>query len=290
MAGNSQAVMILQAGQVQFTFPRPAILMGIVNITPDSFSDGGRFLEPSAAVERALQLVEEGAEIIDLGGESTRPNAVPISEAEELRRVMPVLEKLTGRVKTLLSIDTYKPGVAQAAVQTGAGMINDIGANREDPAMWRVAAESGAAYVIMHMQGTPQTMQLNPTYGNVCPEVGSFFEDRMKRVVAAGVSSKQLVLDVGIGFGKKREHNLALLGGLEAYGQLRRPMLLGVSRKSLLSVRTGGGVEERLPAALAVACAAVRSGVQIIRTHDVRPTLLAIRMAEEILVIERAQA
>jgi dihydropteroate synthase len=281
--------MILKGSQTKFTFPRPTMVMGIVNVTPDSFSDGGRFLEPNAAVERSLQLVEEGAEIIDLGGESTRPSAVPVSEVEELRRVMPVLERLAGRVQALLSIDTYKPGVAREALRAGAGMINDIAANRNDPAMWHVVAEGRAAYVVMHMQGTPQTMQVNPKYENVGLEVACFFEDRMNQLAAAGVSSEQIVLDVGIGFGKTREHNLTLLAGLASYARFGRPLLLGVSRKSFLGKWGGDAVEARLPATLAVTCGAVRAGVQIIRTHDVSPTVQAIRMTEEILQIERAQ-
>jgi dihydropteroate synthase len=283
-------MMILKAHHLQFTFPRPVLVMGIVNVTPDSFSDGGRFLNPDAAADRSLQLVEEGAEIIDLGGESTRPRALPVSEAEELRRVMPVLDKLAGRLKGLLSIDTYKAGVAREALQAGAGMINNIAGNRDDPAMWELAAESRAAYVIMHIQGTPETMQLNPTYRDVRAEVGRFFEDRMKRLRAAGVSSEQMVLDVGIGFGKTREHNLELLAGLGGYARLGRPLLLGVSRKSFLGKWSQGGAEGRLPAALAVTVGAVRAGVQIIRTHDVLATVQAIRMAEEILQYERAQA
>ncbi len=283
-------MMILQARHLQFTFPRPALVMGIVNVTPDSFSDGGRFLDPDAAADRSLQLAAEGAEIIDLGGESTRPHALPVSEAEELRRVMPVLDRLAGRLKALLSIDTYKAGVAREAIQAGAGMINNIAGNREDPALWHLAAESGAAYVIMHIQGTPETMQLNPTYRDVRAEVFRFFEDRMKRLSAAGVSSEQMVLDVGIGFGKTREHNLELLAGLGGYARLGRPLLLGVSRKSFLGKWSQGGVEGRLPAALAATIGAVRAGVQIIRTHDVLATVQAIRMAEEILQNERPQA
>lgn len=275
--------MILRAGHFEFAFPRPALVMGIVNVTPDSFSDGGRFLEPNEAIDHALKLAEEGAEIIDIGGESTRPHAVPVSEAEELRRVMPVLEGLAGRLKAVVSIDTYKPRVAREALLAGAQMINDIGAARQDPAMWRAAAESGAAYVAMHMQGTPATMQQSPVYRDVRREVAVFFEDRMKRLADAGVKSEHIVLDVGIGFGKTREHNLQLLGGLREFGRLGRPLMLGVSRKSFLGSEAGAGPEERLPAALAVSCWAVEAGVQIIRTHDVGPTLRAMRMSEEIM-------
>ncbi len=274
--------MILRARHVEFRFPRPAVVMGIVNVTPDSFSDGGAFLEPSAALDHALQLESEGAEIIDIGGESTRPNAVPVSEQEELRRVMPVLERLRGQVKGLVSIDTYKPRVAREAIAAGAGMINDIGANRDDTAMWELAAESKAAYVAMHMQGIPQTMQLEPSYSDLCGEIRSFFADRLKRLGQAGVSSEQIVLDVGIGFGKRREHNLELLAELGTFGKFERPLLIGVSRKSFLGPVGGAGMQDRLPAALAAACWAVGEGVQIVRAHDVKATVKAIRMTEEI--------
>lgn len=275
------AELSLQACQVRFTFPRPAIIMGIVNVTPDSFSDGGRFLEPQAAIEHGMRLAAEGAEILDIGGESTRPNAEPVSEAEELRRVLPVAQGLAGRVNALISIDTYKPAVAREAVQAGASMINDIGASHQDPAMWDLARESGAAYVAMHMQGTPRTMQRNPVYADVCREVAAFFEERMKRLTERGVRAEQVVLDVGIGFGKTLEHNLQLLGGLAGFRRLGRPMMIGVSRKSFLG-RHGAGPLDRLPGALAASVWAVQCGVQIIRTHDVAPTLQAIRMAEEI--------
>jgi dihydropteroate synthase len=274
--------MILRARHQQFIFPRPAMIMGVVNVTPDSFSDGGQFLSVGAAVDHALKLAEEGAEIIDIGGESTRPGAHPVSETEELRRVLPVLEKLSARTGALVSIDTYKPTVAREAVAAGAGMINDIAANRDDPAMWRVVAETGAAYVLMHMQGTPQTMQLDPVYADVTQEIGSFFDDRLKRLAHWGVSSEQTVLDVGIGFGKRREHNLELLARLTAFGRFARPAMVGVSRKSFLGGRSGAGPQDRLPAALAVACWAVQAGVHIVRTHDVKATLEAVRMTEEL--------
>ncbi len=276
------AELILRAGSFRFSFPRPAILMGIVNVTPDSFSDGGRFLERDAAIEHGIQLAEEGAEILDIGGESTRPNAAPVSETEELRRVLPVLEGLAGRVKALISIDTYKPVVAREAVRAGACMINDVGAVHQDPAMWEIARESGAAYVAMHMQGTPRTMQRNPVYQDVCREVTGFFRDRLRKLVEAGVPGEQIVLDVGIGFGKTLEHNLQLLRDLRDFGKLHRPMMIGVSRKSFLGRASGAGPLDRLPGALAVGCWAAQCGVQIIRTHDVAPTLQAIRMAEEI--------
>jgi dihydropteroate synthase len=275
--------LILKAGHYQFTFPRPAMVMGIVNVTPDSFSDGGRFLDPDAAAAHAEQLVAEGAEIIDIGGESTRPGATPVPEAEELRRVLPVFERLTDRVSVPLSIDTMKPAVARAALQAGASIVNDVAANRTDPAMWRLVAETGAGYVCSHMQGTPQTMQLNPSYTDVAAEVNTFFTDRVQQMNGCGVAREQIILDPGIGFGKTVEQNMQLLGALQKFVRLERPVLLGVSRKAFLGKIAGDGTTGRLPAGLACAVLAVASGVNIIRTHDVAPTVRAIRMAEAIL-------
>ena len=275
--------MLLRARQFEFKFPRPAMVMGIVNVTPDSFSDGGQFLDSEAAVAHALELVEQGADILDIGGESTRPRAMPVSEAEELRRVMPVIRELAGRVAVPVSIDTTKPAVARAALEAGASIVNDTAANRQDEAMWRVAAETGAGYVCMHSQGTPQTMQVNPVYGDVVRDVGGFFEERLRRMGDCGVNGSQVIVDVGIGFGKTLEHNLQLLAGLRTFRRLERPMLLGVSRKSFMGKLLGTDVGGRLPAALAWACLAVEAGVQIIRTHDVTETVQAIRMTEAIL-------
>ncbi len=275
--------MIFRARQFEFRFLRPALVMGIVNVTPDSFSEGGKFCAEDAAVSHALHLVQQGAELLDIGGESTRPGAAPVSEAEELRRVIPVIERLAAQVKVPLSIDTMKPAVARAALAAGASIVNDVAANRDDDAMWRVVAETGAGYVAMHMQGLPQTMQSQPTYSDVTREVEVFFEDRMRRLNAAGVSADQVVFDVGIGFGKTLEHNLQLLAAMRGFTKLERPLLLGVSRKSFIGALSGAGVDERLPGSLAATCLAVESGVQIIRTHDVAETFQAVRMTEAIL-------
>ena len=257
--------------------------MGVVNVTPDSFSDGGKFFDPAKAVAHALELVAQGAEMLDLGGESTRPGAEPVSEAEELRRVLPVIEQLAPQVKIPLSIDTMKPAVARAALQAGASIVNDVAANREDDAMWRIVAEFRAGYICMHARGTPQTMQTNPVYVNVVREVGEFFSGRLEKLNTSGVTADQVALDVGIGFGKTLEHNLQLLAGLRSFTNLQRPLLLGVSRKSFIGKLLGAEVENRLPASLACATLAVASGVQIIRTHDVAETIQAVRMAEAIL-------
>jgi dihydropteroate synthase len=276
--------MLFRARQFEFRFPRPALVMGIVNVTPDSFSDGGKFLDPHAAVAHALELVAQGAEILDIGGESTRPGAEPVSEAEELRRVIPVIEKLAAKTTVALSIDTLKPAVARAALAAGASIVNDVGANREGDAMWKVVAEYHAGYICMHAQGSPQTMQQHPAYADVVREVGEFFSERLTVMLnGTGVAAEQVVLDPGIGFGKTLEHNLQLLAGLRSFRKWRRPLLLGVSRKSFIEKLTGAKLNERLPASLACATLAVVAGVQIIRTHDVAATVQAVRMAEAIL-------
>ena len=275
--------MILCARSFRFNFPGPTLIMGVVNVTPDSFSDGGQFFETSAAIEHGLKLMEEGVDILDVGGESTRPGAQPVAESEELRRVIPVIEALGAQSRKPISVDTVKPAVARSAVAAGASIINDVAANREDPEMWRVAGESGAGYVLMHMQGTPQTMQRKPHYGDVVGEVAHFFEDRLGRVREHGVRSEQVMLDVGIGFGKTAEHNLQLLRALRSFANWDRPLVLGVSRKSFISKVTDVDAPTRLPGSLACACWAVAAGVQIIRTHDVAATRQAIRMTEAIL-------
>jgi dihydropteroate synthase len=275
--------MLLRARQFKFIFPRPALIMGVVNVTPDSFSDGGKFFHTDAAVAHGLELAAQGADLLDVGGESTRPRATPVSEAEELRRVIPVVEQLAARVKIPISIDTMKPEVARAAIAAGASIVNDVAANREDDAMARVVAGAGAGYVLMHMQGTPQTMQTNPVYADVVREVGEFFSGKIQRLNDCGIAREQVILDVGIGFGKSLEHNLLLIAGLRSFTKLERPLLLGVSRKSFLGGLAGEETAGRLPAALVCATLALESGVQIIRTHDVAETAQAVRMTEAIL-------
>jgi dihydropteroate synthase len=275
--------MLLRARQFEFRFPRPALVMGIVNVTPDSFSDGGQFLDCDKAVAHGLELVQQGAAILDIGGESTRPGATPVSEADELRRVIPVIEQLARRVEVPLAIDTMKPAVARAALQAGASLVNDVAANREPDDMWRAVADFNAGYVAMHMQGTPQTMQSNPVYADVTREVAEFLRERLGRLKQAGVAAEQVVLDVGIGFGKSLEHNLQLLAALESFTKLERPLLLGASRKSFIGRLHPAEAADRLPGSLACACLAVEAGVQIIRTHDVAETVQAVRVTEAIL-------
>jgi dihydropteroate synthase len=275
--------MIFRARQFKFIFPRPALVMGIANVTPDSFSNGGKFFDPAKAIEHALELVAQGAEILDIGGESTRPGAEPVGESEELRRVIPVIESLAAKIKIPLSIDTMKAAVARAALQAGASIVNDVAANREDNAMWNVVSEFRAGYICMHAQGSPLMMQKNPVYSDVAREVGEFFQERLEKLNAAGVGADQVVFDPGIGFGKTLEHNLQLLAGLRSFTKLRRPLLLGVSRKSFIGKLLGAQLNERLPASLACATLAVEAGVQIIRAHDVAETIQAIRMMEAVL-------
>ena len=274
--------MLLRARHFEFRFPRPAMLLGIVNVTPDSFSDGGRFLSVDRAVEHALQLVAEGADILDIGGESTRPHAAPVSEEEELRRVLPVICALAQQpgFNVPISIDSMKPAVARAALEAGASIVNDVAAHRTDPAMWKVVRETGAAYVVMHMQGTPETMQRAPHYTDVVAEVGEYFAERFNRLQASGVSPEQIIFDPGIGFGKTLAHNLELLAGVDRFGSLQRPLLVGASRKAFIGEFTGAkDSAARLPGSLACAIAAVEGGAQLIRTHDVAATRQALRMS-----------
>lgn len=281
--------MILRARQFKFTFPGPALVMGIVNVTPDSFSDGGQFLDADAAVVHALRLVEQGAGILDIGGESSRPGAFPVDESEELRRVLPVIEQLVGRVNIPISIDTIKPAVARAALNAGVSIVNDVAADRTDDTMWKLVAETGAGYVCMHRQGTPQTMQANPQYADVVREVRDFFFERLVRLDGCGAAREQIILDPGIGFGKTLDHNLRLLGCVRSFTALKRPLLIGVSRKSFLGKRLGPDLRARLPGALACASQAVAAGVQIIRAHDVAETVSAVRMTEAIVANQKIE-
>ncbi len=252
--------------------------MGVVNATPDSFSDGGRFPDPTHAVEAALRMIAEGAEIVDIGGESTRPGATEVDEPTEIARVVPVIAALRPRTRAAISVDTRKPGVARAALAAGADILNDVGAANADPAMWELLRDTGAGYVCMHMQGTPATMQAAPRYDDVVAEVDAFFAERLSALVAAGVQPEQVSLDPGIGFGKTPDQNIALLRGLGLFARHGRPLAIGVSRKGFLGKFTGGDTHERLPAALACALFAVRHAVRLVRTHDVLATVQALRM------------
>lgn len=254
------------------------VVMGVLNVTPDSFSDGGRFASADAAVAHALRMVEEGAALIDVGGESTRPGAQAVTAEEEIGRVVPVIEALATRTKVLISIDTSKPAVMTAAVRAGATLINDVRALRE-PGALQAAADSGAGICLMHMQGEPRTMQVDPHYGDVVAEVCDFLRKRAEACMAAGVAPNRLAIDPGIGFGKRLEHNLALLAGLAALVGLGWPVMVGVSRKSMFGALLGRAVDQRIAGGVAMATAAVLSGASIVRTHEVAPTVDAVKVA-----------
>jgi dihydropteroate synthase len=260
--------------------PRRPLVMGIVNVTPDSFSDGGRFLGPDAALAHARRLIAEGADILDVGGESTRPGAEPASEADEIARVVPVIAALRRETALPISIDTMKPAVARAAFAAGATMWNDITALARSPGSLAVAAELGGQVVLMHMQGEPRTMQAEPTYGDVVAEVGDFLAARAEAAMAAGVERTRIWIDPGIGFGKTLAHNLALLANLDRFVALGFPVLIGASRKSFIRRldRSAKTADDRLGASLAAALAGAQAGVAAIRAHDVRETVQALAM------------
>ncbi len=255
------------------------LVMGILNVTPDSFSDGGRFLDPDRAVAHALRLQDEGADIIDIGGESTRPGAEPVPLEEELRRVIPVLEKLRRKLRIPVSIDTYKAEVAEAAIELGARIVNDVTALRADPRMGEVVARAGVGLVLMHMRGTPRDMQENPTYTDVVAEISAFLRERISAALSRGIAPEQIAVDPGIGFGKKLEHNLEILRRLEEFLELGRPVLVGPSRKSFIGEILGLPVEERLEGTLAACAVAVVRGADIVRVHDVLPARRAVDLA-----------
>jgi dihydropteroate synthase len=255
------------------------LVMGVLNVTPDSFSDGGAFLNPDAAADRALAMEREGADIIDIGGESSRPGAEPVPLEEELRRVLPVLERLRGRLRIPISIDTTKAEVAEAALQAGAEIVNDISALRFDPRMGEVVARSGAGLVLMHMRGTPKTMQQDPTYADVVAEVRDFLAQRVEHAVSLGIDRELIAIDPGIGFGKTVEHNLELLRRLPELCELGHPVLVGPSRKSFIGAVLDLPVEERLEGTLAACAVAVVRGADIVRVHDVRAVRRAVDLA-----------
>jgi len=262
-------------GNFQFDLSRP-LVMGIVNVTPDSFSDGGQHLRRDAAIAHAQQLIAEGADIIDIGGESTRPGAQPVSVQQELDRVLPIIECLRG-APVPISVDTCKPQVMRAAIAAGVQMVNDINALQDAAAMHAVAA-ANVAVCLMHKQGDPQTMQRQPQYDNVVTEVYEFLRGRIVAVEDAGIGRERIVVDPGFGFGKTLEHNLALLRELEKLAGLGVPVLAGLSRKSMLGALTGQDVEHRVHASVAAALLAVQRGANIVRVHDVRATVDALKV------------
>ena len=254
------------------------IVMGIVNLTPDSFSDGGRISSTAEAASFSRRMIAQGADLLDLGGESTRPGAEPISLEQELARVVPVVLELSGTISIPISVDTTKAAVARAALAAGASIINDISALAADPEMAALAADSGAGVVLMHMQGTPATMQASPHYGDVVTEVHDFLARRVEWAEKRGIPRERIAVDPGIGFGKTREHNLAILRNLERFANLGCAVMIGVSRKGFLGSITGRPVSERAAASVASALEACLRGARVVRVHDVAATADAIRV------------
>jgi len=272
--------MRLQCGRYTLDLGIP-VVMGVLNVTPDSFSDGGHFADLPAALAHAERMAAEGAAIIDIGGESTRPGAAPVDVDEELRRVIPVIERLVRRLTVPISVDTSKPEVMRAAIASGASMINDVTALRT-PGALEVAADSDAAICLMHMQGEPRTMQKEPRYTDVLAEVRDFLRARVARCMEAGISASRLVIDPGFGFGKTLEHNLELLRRLPELATDGMPVLAGLSRKSMIAKLTGRPEGDRLGGSLALATFAILSGARIVRAHDVAPTVDAVRVVAAI--------
>ncbi|MDR2875478.1 MAG: dihydropteroate synthase [Methylobacillus sp.] len=268
--------MRFRCGAYTLDCSRP-LVMGIVNVTPDSFSDGGRFADIEAAVRHGVELAEQGADLLDVGGESTRPGAAPVSLGDELRRVIPVIEALATKTHVPISVDTYKPEVMRAALAAGASMINDVFALTQPGALEAVAA-GNAGVCLMHSQGTPQTMQLDPHYDDVTREVREFLRARVQACEAHGIARDRILVDPGFGFGKNRAHNVTLLHELNALAELGQPVLVGLSRKSVLGRLTGNTVDERLHASIAAAVISVMKGARIVRVHDVGATVDALKI------------
>ncbi len=261
--------------------------MGILNVTPDSFSDGGAYMSTELAVARGLEMAEQGADILDIGGESTRPGSDPVPVAEELSRVIPVIRALSVQCKAKLSVDTTKSEVARMAIEAGACIINDVSACTSDPAMPGVVRDSGAAVVLMHMKGTPKSMQDAPHYGNVVGEVGSYLSRRLHDMAELGVPLERMVIDPGIGFGKDLQHNLALMRNLPDLADMcRRPLLVGVSRKRWIGAIVEKQVQDRLAGSLAAMAFAIQRGARIIRVHDVKESCDTARMIDRLMSTE----
>jgi len=269
-------IAVLDCAGRELVLDQPRI-MGIVNVTPDSFADGGRHASPEAAVAHGLKMIAEGADLLDVGGESTRPGADEVDEAEELRRVMPVIEALVKQTRVPISVDTSKPGVMRAAVAAGAGLINDVYALRRDGAL-DAAAALGVPVVLMHMQGEPRTMQADPQYDDVVADVYGFFNQRLFACEMAGIAKKKLVIDPGFGFGKTVKHNLALLAQLRRFTELGVPVLAGLSRKRTIGEITGRELDDRAHGSVAAALIAVQNGASIVRVHDVAATVDALKV------------
>jgi dihydropteroate synthase len=273
---------VLRTRHGEIDMVRRTAVMGIVNVTPDSFSDGGKFFDADTAADHGVRLEEEGADVVDIGGESTRPGAEPVAVEEEIRRVVPVIQKLRAKIKIPISIDTVKSEVARAALDAGADIVNDVSALRVDAAMAALVAREGVPVILMHMQGTPRTMQQNPSYTDVVSEVAGFLKERADYATRCGIAEENIIIDPGIGFGKNVEHNLALLRGLPALAALGLPLLVGASRKAFIGRLLDVGAEERLEGSLAAAVAAALAGANMIRVHDVKEAVRALCIADAV--------
>jgi dihydropteroate synthase len=267
-----------------FDLSRQGLIMGILNVTPDSFFDGGKFFAAEKAVEHGLRMVEEGAQIIDVGGESTRPGAEPVAAEEELRRVLPVIEQLRVKIDTVISIDTSKAQVARAAIQAGASIVNDVTGGRSDAEIMPLVAETQSAFIIMHMQGNPRTMQVEPRYTDVVAEVADFFRQQYARALECGIHPMAIAFDPGIGFGKTLQHNLDLLARFDELRVHDRPLVIGVSRKSFLAkLIDSPEMRDRLAPAVALTSFLRARGANVFRVHDVKENVNALRVTETIL-------
>ena len=272
-----------QAKDKSFLLGQRTWLMGVVNVTPDSFYDGGFYFDPARAIERGLVLAAEGADIIDIGGESTRPGSDPVPADEERKRVLSVISALKEKTAALISIDTTKAEVAEAAIAAGASIVNDISAGRFDPQMFPFVSGSGAGLILMHMKGTPKSMQINPYYEDVLAEVKAFLQERMEAAESFGIQRERLIVDPGIGFGKRLEDNLAILNNLNALADLGRPVLAGISRKSFIGKILNLDPSERLEGTIAAAVVAVLRGASLLRVHDIQAVKRGVAVAEAIL-------
>lgn len=263
---------------------KETILMGILNVTPDSFSDGGEFFDRERAIERGIEMEEEGASIIDVGGESSRPGAESVPEEEERKRVIPVIKELRKKVKCLISVDTYKASIAEEAIDNGADIVNDISGLRFDPEMVNVLKRKNVPVIIMHMKGTPKTMQINPYYENVIEEIKDFFKERLEYLVKNDIDPERAILDPGIGFGKRQEDNEKIIANLDRFQELNRPLLLGISRKSFIGNILNLPPKERLEGSISSGIIGIFNGAHILRVHDVKEFFRAVRVADKILL------
>lgn len=271
----------LRQGRLEFS--TRTLVMGVLNVTPDSFSDGGRFYDPIRAVQQGRKLARDGADIIDVGGESTRPGSEPVPEKEEIRRVIPVIQALVGEVDVPISIDTCKAEVAHRAIEAGASLVNDISAMRFDPAMAQVVASYGVPVVLMHMKGTPRDMQLSPHYGDLLGEILEFLDERIAWAISQGVPRDRILVDPGIGFGKTVEHNLSLIKHLGRFCSLGRPIVLGTSRKSFIGKILGVDVDQREEGTAATVALGIANGANVVRVHDVARMVPVVRMVDAVL-------